>query len=167
MNGPIAVSAPGSSLIGANDAELTLSTKYPFFMLDSTNMVSFQIITLFFAHEPPNPDGVISKYQRTLIYSFPHGYKYTPSTWFLVSVNNFKTALGSEGVYLTGGGGLASASSSVLICTVDATNVNFYIDKYYDSFFAIPAPMIIGFFVAIRAYVAVQDLMGTSVPSHA
>lgn len=167
MNGPIAVSGPGSSLTNASGPNITFNTQYPFYMLDSTNNVSFQVITLFFAHEPPNPDGTISTYQRTLIYSFPHGYNYVPATWFLVSLDNFKTAFGSEGAYLVGGGNFPTASSAVLIATVDATNVNLYIDKYYDAAFPTGPPSIIGFFVGVRAYVAVQTLAGDSVPSHA
>lgn len=167
-NGPISSSGPGVSLTTATGQQVTFTTRYPFWMLDSTNSVSFQVITLFFAVDPPNPDGTTTFYQRNLIYSFPHGYNYVPSTWFLVSIDNFQTAVGSEGVYLTGGGGLPALSSSVLVITADSKNVNFYIDKYWDTTIgALPAPSILGFFVEVRAYVAVQDLSGTSVPSQA
>ncbi len=166
-NGPISVSAPGTSLINATGDEVIFNTKYPFWMLDSTNDVSFEIITLFFAKNPPVPDGTISTYQRTLIYSFPHGYTYVPSTWFLVSTDNFQTARGSEGVYLYGGGAAFALSSAVLVIEADTINVNFYIDMYWDTtVVASPAPTVLGLFVAIRSYVSVDGLLGDAVPTH-
>ena len=48
MAGPISVSAPNTSLIGAATKDITFNTKYPFAKLDSTNTVSFQNINLIF-----------------------------------------------------------------------------------------------------------------------
>jgi hypothetical protein len=167
-NGLISASAPGTSLTAATGPDVTFSTKYPFHKLDSTNDVSFQVITLFFAKDPPIPDGNTVFYRRTLIYSFPHDYTYIPSTWFYISTDNFKTAVGSEGVYLAGGGGLATLDSIVLVIQADNTNVNIYTDVYWDNTSgALPAPTILGKFVAIRAYVFVNDCQGTDVPTHA
>jgi hypothetical protein len=163
--GPIQVSAPGVNLKGAVGKDITFSTRYPFAKLDSTNDTSFQLINLLFLHEPPNPDGVSSFYQRTLVYSFAHGYTYTPSTWFLVSIDGFTSVIGSEGVYITGGGSSPSLTSSVFIAEVDDTNVNFYIDKYYIVFLGITPPSVLGLTLTIRSYAFVNDLLGNDVPN--
>jgi hypothetical protein len=165
--GPIQVSAPGTDLRTATGADITLNTKNPFAKLDSTNKVSFQVINLLFLHEPPNPNGTSSTYQRTLVYSFPHRYKYVTSSWFLLSLDGFATARGSEGNYLVGGGAFATSSSAVLIVTVDQTNVNIYVDKYWVSASGFSAPSIIGFTASIRAYIFVNDLTGNDIPVQA
>lgn len=177
----ISVSRQGVSVPRGSGKDITFNTRYPFWKLDSLNPVSFQIITILLNVEPPNPDGAVVFYKRNLIYSFPHGYKYVPSTWFELSIPGFTpfygpgynatTAgpfpVGPEGVYIKGGGGLPFVSSAVFIATVDNTNVNFYIDKYFDTTMGIvPAPNIIGDFLHIRSYVAVNDLSGTDVPTH-
>jgi hypothetical protein len=167
VNGPISASAPQSSLVNATGVGVTFNTRYPFDKLDSTNTKSFQVITLFFSVDPPNPDGTIATYKRTQIYQFAHGYKYVPASWFLVSTDNFATTVGAEGVVLNVNNPDPTASSAVLIINVDSTNVTFYIDKYYNAgaLGPPPPPSILGFFVAIRSYVFVNDLLGTDVPS--
>lgn len=166
-NGPIAVSAPGSTLVNASGVGVTFNTRYPFDKLDSTLNESFQIITVFMAVDTPTPDGSIVKYNRTLIYSFAHGYKYVPAPWFLVSLNNFSsTTIGTEGVVLTVNNPDPTVSSGILVINVDSTNVNIYIDKYYNSSVigAVP-PVTIGLFISIRSYIFVNDLAGNDVPS--
>ena len=83
------------------------------------------------------------------------------------SVAASQTAIGSEGVYIVGGGSTPTASSAVFIATVDTANVNFYIDKYYDtSIVTLDPPSILGDFLTIRSYVFVETLLGDSVPTH-
>ena len=163
-NGPISVSAPNKNLLGAVGKDITFNTSYPFAKIDSTNNVSFQIINILFLTEPPNPDGSVSTYQRNLIYQFAHGYTYVPSTWFMVSNDNFTTALGTEGVVLTGNSTVLGAA--ILIVTVDSTNVNFYVDKYWGGI-GVYKPVILGTSIEIRSYVFVNDLTGTDVPTSA
>lgn len=167
--GPISVSAPGMSLIGASADQITFSTRYPFHKLDSTNDNSFEVITLFFNTEPPNPaspgTGLVTT-SRTLVYSFPHGYTYTPSTWFLISLDSFETTVGAEGAFILNPG--FGQSTAQLNIEVDETNVKFYIDKTWPNIFSLPPPPdIIGYFVSIRSYVFVEGLDATSVPSQA
>lgn len=164
-NGPISVSAPGVSLIGAQSKDITFSTRYPFAKLDSTNPVSFQVLTIFLNSEPPNPAAVNTS-QQTLIYSFPHGYKYVPSSWFLVSIDNFQTVSAQEGGFIQGATSGTGTSNTTLPIIVDATNVNIYVNKFWGSGSAGP-PSIIGYFISIRAYIFVETLLGDSVPSHA
>lgn len=170
-NGPISVSAPGKSLIGAFGQDITFNTKYPFHKLDSTNNNSFQIISIFFNTEPPNPatpaSGATTQ-ARTLVYSFDHGYTYEPSSWFLVSVDNFSNVLGSEGSWIYGNASGFGSSIAKFEIEVTDTSVNFYVNKYWPNPFGIlpPAPNIIGTTVTIRSYVFVEDLTGTMIPSH-
>lgn len=161
--GPISVSAPGTSLTTAQGKHLTFNTRYPFGKLDSTNPVSFQIIRLFFNTEPPNPSAGNSN--RTQVYQYPHGYKYIPSTWFLVSIDNFTTVKGSEGVWIIGNAESTNNATAILRIEVDATNITFYIDKFVANVIPPVQPNIIGYTINVRAYVFVEDLLGNSVPS--
>lgn len=163
-NGPISVSAPGKSLIGAVANDITFSTRYPFEKLDSTNPVSFQIITLFFNNEPPNPP--VNTFNKTLVYSFPHGYDYVPSSWFLVSIDNFTTVLGSEGSWIIGNAQSTNKAVAYLSIELDEKNVNFYINKFILNASPIVYPNIAGYSISIRSYIFVEDLSGTSVPSN-
>jgi hypothetical protein len=171
--GPISVSAPGNSLIGATSRDITFSTRYPFHKLDSTNPNSFEIITIFFNREPPDPvmptPGGSTTTSNTLVYSFPHGYSYVPSTWFLVSIDNFQTTKGSEGaiIEIAPSSGIAQTYARLGI-TVDKENVNFYIYKQWWARAGIVdpnPPHIIGFSVSIRSYIFVNDLLGGDVPN--
>ena len=172
-NGPISVSAPNTSLKTATGTNLTFNTKYPFAKLDSTVNTSYQIITLFFNVEtptPPQPTGSPSNYTSitTLVYSYPHGYTYIPSTWFFLSLDNFATILGTEESFLKGGGTGFPSPGTKLSIRADATNIYFYVTKsrYYDGSIDLYYP-IIGTFVSIRAYIFVEDLLGQSVPNQA
>lgn len=162
---PIKVSKPNTDLRTANGTDITLDTMKPFAKLDSTNPISFQLIDVLFLHEPPNPDGTISFYQRTLVHHFPHNYKYVPSDWFMASVDGLQTAIGTEGVYLVGGGDTPTFSSAVFIVETDAENVYFYIDKYWIASGGFDAPTVLGVTVTVRSYVFVNDLLGLDIPS--
>lgn len=173
MDVGLAIYAPTSQV--GEQPKLLYTSKYPLQKLDSTKPTVNQDINIFFAHEPPNPDGTVSKYQRTQIHQYNHGYKYVkdiPSSWFLVSRINYTPTFGKdsgqsqlifpygpEGIYLTGGGDIPTDSSSVFIATVDTEHVTFYIDKYFDATIgAVPAPTIIGTAIVVSARVYAEDL---------
>jgi hypothetical protein len=171
-NGPISASAPGTSLAGANAKNVTFSTRYPFHKLDSTNSNSFEILTIFLSKDTPNPVTPTSTatFSNTLVYSFPHGYTYVPSTWFLISTNNFTTTTGSEGsiIYSSPTSQVPNSTNAILNIQVDATNVYFYVLKQWGYVFGAAdpnPPTVLGMFVAIRNYIFVEDLLGGSVPS--
>lgn len=164
-NGPISVSAPGKSLIGATSQDITFSTRFPFAKLDSTNPVSFEVLTIFFNNEPPDPSSSNTN-KRTLVLSYPHGYTYTPSSWFLISIDNFRSVSDQEGGYIVGSASGTGINNVTVPIIVDSENVNIYIDKFWGSGSGSP-PHIVGYFVTIRAYIFVEDLLGNSVPSHA
>lgn len=165
--GPISVSAPGTSLTTAEGQHITFNTRYPFAKLDSTNTNSFKIITVFFNTEPPNPSPPLGNTasRRTLVYRYAHGYTYQPSTWFLISNNNFTSALGPEGVWIVGNASGVSPAIAKFEVDVDATYVNFYVNKTWTNDGINGPPNVIGFFIAVRSYVFVEGLDGTSVPS--
>lgn len=158
-NGPIAVSSDGTSLSTATGKNVTFNTKYPFAKLDSTKKDSFQIIQVFLSKDTPNPAAGSSN--STQIYSYPHGYTYTPATWFLISLDNFATTQGQEGSWIINfpNPGVSTAYFDV---TVDATNVNFYIRKVKPLFASDVST--IGITIYVRAYIFVEDLTGTDVP---
>lgn len=160
-NGPISVSAPGVDLQGATGDDVIFNTRFPFAKLDSTMPHSFEIINIVFNNEPPNPS--VGGSTRTLIDQYQHGYNYEPSTFFLISIDNFTTAYGSEGSWLVGNASGVNASIAKLDIEVDATNVSVYVDK--QQFVAGPAPNVRGMFISIRAYIFAEDFTATSVPS--
>lgn len=169
MDSPITVSKPGISLIGASTEDISFSTQYPFHKLDSTNPVSFEIITVFFNSDTPTPAAGSGQTatNRTLVYQYPHGYTYEPSSWFLISTDNFTNVKGSEGSWLIGSASGVSTAIAKFEVDVDETNVNFYIFKQWTNNGITPAPSVLGYFVTVRSYIFVEDLSATMVPTHA
>lgn len=79
---PITVVQSGSNVQSATGTEILLNSKIPFTKLDTTNIISFQTISILFNNEPPQPVG-LGGYTQTLIYQFSHGYSYIPSIWMM------------------------------------------------------------------------------------
>ena len=161
--GVLSISSNGVDVRSAKNSQLVFSDKYPFHKLDKTNSVSFQNIRLYFNNDTPNPSGIGADiYNRTLVYQFKHGYSYIPATWlelFVISglyVNFFYQEYGV--IALTRNFPYCAAE---LHYTVDATNVNIYIDKFYDlSGGATTVPTVASISLLIRFYVFVEDLSG-------
>lgn len=176
-NGPIAVSAPGTSLRGAVGTDITFNTRYPFAKLDSTNKVSFQAINIEFLHDPPNPNGTSVFKLITNIYTFPHGYKYIPAIWCIF---NRTAGAGDQGDlsvtkfgpygYENGLIAVASAADNSnfanLTLAADATNIYIGVNKFYDSLHG-AAVNLVGYALLVRVYAFVNDLSGTDVPKQA
>lgn len=165
QNSLLTVSANGVDVNTATGPDVIFSSQHPFAKLDKTNTVSFQNIALFFQNEPPNPSGIgIDTGPRTtLVYQFPHGYTYVPSTWFLMQ-NPSNTGVGLQPSYQQEGGIIIQTDPfnyAIIRMQVDATNIYFYVDKYYSTFASEPFPNIIGFSLNIRVYVFAGDLTGT------
>jgi hypothetical protein len=167
-NGPISVSAPGKTLVGASSSDVTFSTRFPFHKLDSTNPVGFQVLTVFFNSDTPTPPAASghTATNKTLVYQYAHGYKYVSSSWFLISLDNFSTVLGSEGSWIVGNASGISPGIAQFVIEVDATNVTFYVTKSWTNDGVTAAPSVLGFFVTVRAYIFVEGLAGDSVPTH-
>lgn len=77
--GPFAVSASGVNVQAAAGPKSLLSLNAPMTKLDTTNIVSFQTISLLFNHEPAQP--TYGAPTDTLLYQFAHGYTYIPAIW--------------------------------------------------------------------------------------
>lgn len=172
-DGPITVSAPDTSVSDADGVNVILNTALPFHKLDSTNEVSFQVINLLFLTEPPNPTAPTSTttYSTTLVYSYAHGYSYVPSTWFLLSVDGFDTTLGPEGsiFFSSPTAQLPNSTNAKLLVYADDTNIYFYVKKQWGYVFGMAdpdAPNVTGITVSVRAYVFVEDLSATMIPSN-
>lgn len=169
LNSIMSVSQNGVDVNSATGPQVIFSSQYPFAKLDKTNTVSFQNISLLFNREPPNPNGTSVFLTTTLVYQFPHGYKYIPSTWFLME-NPTNSGVGLQPAYQEEGGIIIATdellfTAAVLRMQADATNIYFYVDKFYTAGDSQPLPNIQGFSLNIRVYVFVGDLTGTTAGS--
>lgn len=162
LNNIISVSQNGLDVRGASGPQLLFSARDPFAKLDKTKATSFQNIRLLFNHEPPDPNGTTDFGPlTTLVYQFPHGYDYVPSTWFLLQIiSGGPVRYQQESAEIL----LVNAlfyTSAVFRVSIDKDNVYFYIDKYYDAGGGGPTAHILGFTLLIRQYVFAGDLTGT------
>ena len=164
-NGPIVVTTGVAPLGSSAGSQLTFTTKYPFAKLDTTNLKSFQVVSILLTKDVTSP-GSVNSSASTQIAFFPHGYTYIPSTWALVSTDGFQTVSGQEESFVYGSNSGVGVSSANLYITADATNIYFTISKFWGGADPQP-PNLTGLFLTIRLYVFVEDLTGTSVPASA
>ena len=158
----IKISAPGYDARSATNLQLLLNMEYPIAKLDTTNIVSFQDILLTFVNDPPEPAVPGVTPATTLVYSFNHGYSYTPQVWSLINVvvpppSSMPTydVFNQEQALLSI---LTIVDYASLRIVTDATKVYFYVDKYQSG---LPGggPNPLGSCqVKIRVYVFVQDI---------
>lgn len=157
----IKVSQNNTDVSTATDAQTILTSKFPLAKLDRTKTVSFQNIRIFFATEPPAPAVGTTTTTTTLLYSFPHGYSYTPSIWaFCQAVGVTGQFSGSITYFqdrgLVGGFEAAGSSNAYITTGVDATNCYIYISKF--TGLVGPQIFVAGSALNIRFYVFVEDL---------
>lgn len=164
MSNLITISQNNVDVRNAKGNQVLFSAQYPFAKLDKTNTVSFQNITLFFNNEPPNPSGGSFGPVTTLVYSFPHGYTYVPSTWFLMQHVGGDTS-SQKPIYQQEGGTISLVNAltvASLRMQADDAKCYFYVDKTSDgtNFANIQAVTLV-----IRVYVFAGDLTGTAAGS--
>jgi hypothetical protein len=82
----ILISAPGTSVANASQAQLLMNTSNPFLKIDTQNPVGFQTITLLITTNPPEPVGPSWANTYTTLYKFKHGYDYIPTVEMLCYV---------------------------------------------------------------------------------
>lgn len=156
------VTGDGYDALTAEQSQQLLNTRYAHAKLDISNDRSFQNIRLNFINNPPEPSGVFPDENRTtLVATFEHGYDYTPSYWSLI--NTITPAVGAvfwqeyfqdEGVI-----GAHSASDDALFyIEVTATNVNFYVRKFYNNVFGTPNNLV-GCQLLIRLYLFAEGVV--------
>lgn len=169
----IKISTEGIDVNDAKPQETLLSTKYPLHKLDTQNPVSFQNLSIYFNANPPDPDGTIETSLTTQIYSFPHGYDYTPTTWMMFQRNagpgvQSNPASTKYSAYQYEGGIIAAAdvgdfsNFAYLNYSVDNKNVYIKVTKVYNVFTGAPPVDLSAYALLVRIYVFVEDLVGTS-----
>jgi hypothetical protein len=157
----ITVAAQGSNAQTAKGSAVLLSAKYPFEKLDSTNLVSFQNINFIFTHEPPTPATPTSSgapnTNKTLVYSFAHGYNYTPRWWVLIKNNAASPykLFGYDSTQLAVGD--TADTNAVFTTEVTSTMMNFYVSKSV-GYLATVLPNVQSIPLAIRTYIFVDQL---------
>lgn len=168
MSQLITVSANGVDVKNAKGSDVLFSTAFPFAKLDTTNTVSFQIISIFFNNDPPSP-AFGNAPIKTQVYQFKHGYTYVPSTWFLLqfdSASRQTPGYQYENGIIQVSSVADNANYAEFDVSIDQTNVTFYITKNTINNID-PLSEIFGYTLNIRSYVFVEDLLGGSVPLHA
>lgn len=128
-NSGIVVSQPQQTVYGATGSQVLMTTKYPFFMADTTNSNSYVTFNLFFIDEPPTPS--VGNHNTTLVYSYPHNYSYPPQFWALGYIT-IPPISGTYQQYFMGTGllnGQDVGDYAYLRVSVDSQNVNIYVDK--------------------------------------
>lgn len=158
----IKVSANNTDVYSATDAQTILTSKFPLAKLDRTNPVSFQNIRIFFASEPPAPAVGTQTTTTTLLYSFPHGYSYTPSIWAFCQAVGVTGQFSGTTTYfqdkgLVGGSDTSVGAANAQVYTgVDETNCYIYITKFTGLLG--PQIFVAGAALNIRFYVFVEDV---------
>lgn len=148
-------SPTGTGTQQRND-QVIFTTKYPFAKLDTTNLVSFQNIRLFFATEPPGVEGSIVS---TTVYSFKHGYTKPPTYWLLyqnlASANTAGSfAYGQEGSVIVSPIVSTFAQLKILL---DDTTAYIQVEKTWTM--GGPAPLIAGTTLLLRIYIFVEPVL--------
>ena len=157
----IKISKEDTDVFTSQGADVLLSSSYPFAKLDTTKDVSFRNTLITFLNNPPEPTGVGADVSKTtLIYSFAHGYSYTPSAWHLMNIVVPVPSTAFDQDYFQDGGTVASTTafdSAVFYATVDATNVNYYVTKNFSGGIT-STNNITGLQIKVRSYVFVEDV---------
>lgn len=125
------ISAPNTDVSRVFGSDILFDARYPLAKLDTKSKVSFQNIRLFFQHEVPN--APVGTFLDTLVYSFPHGYNYTPEIWSLCKVeiqpvtNFFQPYFQERGILAQSNPG----DFAQFFVTADEKNINFWVKKWF------------------------------------
>lgn len=146
----IKISLPNTNVLNTDPQNVIFDSKNPFIKIDTQNTVGFQTINLTFINDPPEDT-------YTVVYSFAHGYTYTPSLETLFFVTSPQLTAVSYQQYFQDGGTLSSQSAfdgAVLYAVADGTNVYFIVWKFNSG--GSPNPLT-GVGVRITSHVFVDD----------
>lgn len=145
----IKTSKKGADATSANNLDIIMTTQYPFAKIDPTKAASFQVTTVTLLRDPPANTA-------TTIYSFAHGYTYTPEMWGLWNVTWGTLSL-MPGKVQNGYGTIFSstgAPASTIAYSIDATNVNLILT--FGTFGG--GDSLIGSVFTLTSYVFADDL---------
>jgi hypothetical protein len=158
----IFITAPGTDGSGGSQGtaanKMLMNTTIPFIKLDTQNNKAFQTITLLITNDPPEPSGG-NPYKYTVLYFFPHGYKYRPAVECLFYVSNPGASTANTQTYFQNEGQLSAHTVDdycVLYAIADATNVYIVCLKWNDGF-GLPN-LLTGTNVQITPHVFVEDI---------
>lgn len=153
----IKISTPGVDARTATDLQLLLNMKYPIAKLDTTNVASFQDVTLTFATDPPEPGA--GNTNSTTVYSYAHGYTYVPQLWSMLTVTVPPTSQPIQQPYSQEFIVLSQKTPvdiAILRIRADATNITYIVEKSQGG--APVANPLQPCVVKVRTYVFVQDI---------
>lgn len=155
----IIITQPGTAVTNAPTSKVSLNTSNPFIKLDTQNPKAFQSLLLLITTDPPEPVGPATN-TYTIVYQFPHGYKYVPSVETLYFVTSPPPAtLFIQNYFLDGGqiAGQTVNDGAFLYTITDQTNVYFIINKFKTV--GGSSNLLTGTSVAITPHVFVDDVL--------
>lgn len=150
----IKVATNGNDAKIAAGKQIVMSSKNPLAKIDRTNDKGVQNIRIQFNTNPPK--GPV------LVYSYAHGYKYTPTIWNLIQAVGVAAPYKADPYLMDTGSILfnSPASYADFFVEVDATNVYYYVNRYYDTLISNPSfnVTLAGIALRIRTYIFVEDV---------
>lgn len=145
------ISKQGISVTKTDDlSDLIMVTRYPLAKLDSQLSSSFKTIDISFLTTPP-------LYTETLLYSFPHGYDYTPQIWGLWNITDSGTGLSSIQYDQAYGTYIANSGAGIGFYLYYKFNYE-TIDLYIYPYDALGTLNLVGVTAKLTAYIFADDL---------
>lgn len=157
----INISPPGVNATTAGANQLLMNSNYPFYKIDTQNKNGFRTTFINFLTDPPEPPSGSAAYQFTVVYSYPHNYKYITAIQALFYAKVAPTGTGFTQKYFFDTGTIASHTAfdgCDFFCYADATNIYFVIRKYRDTANGGLANNLSGAFYQITVYNPVEDV---------
>lgn len=155
----INISLPGANATTADIQNLVMNSNYPFYKIDTQNKNGFRTTFLNFLNDPP--EDTTGAYKFTVVYSYPHNYKYIPAIQSLFYAKVPPSGTGFTQNYFFDQGTIASHTAfdeAFFFCYADATNVYFVIRKYQDHANGGLPNNLSGAFYQITVYNPVEDV---------
>lgn len=157
----INISPPGVNAETSGASGLLMNSSYPFYKIDTQNKNGFRTTFLNFLTDPPEPAPGSSATVYTVVYSYPHNYKYITAiqALFFAKVTPTGTAFSQKYFFDSGQIAAHTAFDGVtFFCYADATNIYFIIGKFRDTVDGGLANNLAGAFYQITVYNPVEDV---------
>lgn len=157
----INISPPNTNAQTTSPSGLLLNSSYPFYKIDTQNKNGFRTTFINFLTDPPEPAVGSTAYKFTVVYFYPHNYKYITAiqALFYAKVPPTGTAFTQNYFFDSGTIAAHTAFDGVdFFCYADATNIYFVIRKYRDTASGGLANNLSGAFYQITVYNPVEDV---------
>ena len=125
----------------------------PQLKIDQTQPISFANILLTFNNEPPQPPSGPQTYS-TLVYHTPHGYNYSPAFLPFFVPPLVLIGYGRNAALLS----QTLNGAAWLEATADDTNINLWVQNYWDGTPSSTKASVAGLSVYLRLFVFVDSL---------